>query len=229
MNYYDEVLEQIQEAIHKQEYEEAQFLIRKELNMPYIPMDVEKKLVVLEKEVKSHLHQEDIEISLERLLTMLKGKADFQMQAVNQLLSRNLRDLIPELKSFLKNSPNVEAASLLIEGLAKQGIREEFHYVKEGVEYVFWPEEIIPVSLSAGFLEARKYLKIWLENNHPDFLELCMHQLIHDCYVFLPLHYNQEEGKILALNTLETISSYMDDGKLYQEVLILEEKNRLMS
>ncbi|EFC05145.1 hypothetical protein HMPREF9013_0424 [Bulleidia extructa W1219] len=229
MSYYDEILDQIQRAMSEENYEEAQFLLKKELSMPYIPEGFEQKLMVLKKEVEGYLRREKGEVSLDCLLTMLQKKADFQIQAVSQLLRRNLRDVVPELQDYLEKEPNVEAASLLIEGLAEQGIREEFHYRKDGVEYVFWPEEIIPVSSSDGFLEAKRYLKVWLENNHPDFLELCMHQLIHDCYVFLPLHYDAPEGRFLALSILEKISSYMDDGNLYQEIISKEEKKSRMS
>ena len=51
----------------------------------------------------------------------------------------------------------------MIEGLAEQEISDEFTLIKNGVEYTFWSDDIIPVHKSEGFLKAQSYLKDWLE------------------------------------------------------------------
>ena len=43
-NYYDEILTEIENLIKEGKYDDANFLVQKELNMPYIPIDVEQKL-----------------------------------------------------------------------------------------------------------------------------------------------------------------------------------------
>lgn len=48
-NYYNEIIEEIKNAIKKGEIEEADYLLKKELSMPYIPQDVETELYKLKK------------------------------------------------------------------------------------------------------------------------------------------------------------------------------------
>ena len=73
-NYYKEILDEIGGLLEKGEAEEASFLLKKELNMPYIPMDVEEKLKQYEKEVRYQLsmRHEKGERSFDELLHMLK-------------------------------------------------------------------------------------------------------------------------------------------------------------
>ena len=43
-NYYEELIQKISDAIKRQDYTAASALIAEEYRMPYIPLDVEKKL-----------------------------------------------------------------------------------------------------------------------------------------------------------------------------------------
>ena len=40
-NYYTEIIDEIKTALEKGEIEEAEYLLKKELSMPYIPQEVE--------------------------------------------------------------------------------------------------------------------------------------------------------------------------------------------
>lgn len=219
MNYYQEVLEQIQREIDNHNYDEANFLLTKELRMPYIPIEIENKLKQLKKECIASNEKEVKELKTEDILALLQKNDACQLRAANLLLERNLHEYVNEIKEYLSFKPNEEAAALLIEGLAKQKVREEFILHKNGLEYVFWPEEVIPVVESKGFWQAKKYLHLWLENKHPDFLALCESLLVHECYVFLPLSYDENEAKELALVILKKVSNYMDDGDIYKKIL----------
>ena len=48
-NYYNEIIDEIKNAIDQGEIEEADYLLKKELSMPYIPQDVETELYKLKK------------------------------------------------------------------------------------------------------------------------------------------------------------------------------------
>ncbi len=122
------------------------------------------------------------------------------------------------LKIIYPKVPCPEAAALLIEGLAEQEISDEFTLIKNGVEYTFWSDDIVPVHKSEGFLKAQSYLKDWLENNHPDFYEMARTLLIDEVYVFLPLSYDVDEAEDLALAMLKQVSDMMDEGEIYQKV-----------
>ena len=44
-NYYDKIIAEIRTAIDDKKYGEAEYLLQRELKMPYIPEDAEKKLL----------------------------------------------------------------------------------------------------------------------------------------------------------------------------------------
>ena len=151
------------------------------------------------------------------MLALLEGDAQQQMKAVTNLCSRNLREFLPEISRYLAHEPCPEAAALLIEALQEQDVSEEFTLVKDGVDYVFWPQEVTPVAESEGFAQALRLLGEWLSNDHPDYYEMCRTLLIHDCYVFLPLSYEAAEAYDLAAGIFEKVSLMMDDGQLYKD------------
>ena len=181
-NYYDEILTEIENLIKEGKYGDANFLVQKELNMPYIPIDIEQKLKSYKRELNYRLSD------------------------------------VKEIKDYLSKDPCPEAAALLIEGLSEQEISDEFTLIKNGVEYTFWSDDIVPVHKSEGFLKAQSYLKDWLENDHPDFYEMARTLLIHEVYVFLPLSYDVDEAEDLALTMLKQVSDMMDEGEIYQKV-----------
>lgn len=93
-NYYDEILTEIENLIKEGKYGDANFLVQKELNMPYIPIDVEQKLKSFKRELNYHLSDEKEirEDSLDSLLRKLKGKPKSQLAAASILVTRNLRE-----------------------------------------------------------------------------------------------------------------------------------------
>ena len=84
-NYYDEILTEIENLIKEGKYGDANFLVQKELNMPYIPIDVEQKLKSFKRELNYHLSDEKEirEDSLDSLLRKLKGKPKSQLAAAS--------------------------------------------------------------------------------------------------------------------------------------------------
>lgn len=228
MAYYEEILVEIKEKIVQEKYEQALFLIQKELEMPYIPLKVEQELKGLEKVCRSYGQKSKGDLSVEETLSLLKGNSRQQMRAVQLLADRNLHQCVNEIQDYLSSNPDPNAAAFLIESLALQQVREEFCLIKDGLEYVFWPEEVQPIAENEGFLKAREYLKEWLENKHPDMLEMAYSLLAYRCYLFLPLSYDLEEAKELALDCLKEVSESLEDGKTYQKVRdTLEKRSRM--
>ncbi len=223
-NYYDEILAEIEEAAESGRYDEAMLMINKELRMPYVPPQTESRLNEMKRDLKWKMadQRQMKEDSLSSLLAGLKGDPKHQLISASKLTGRNLRDCIEEIRSYLAGNPVPEAAALLIEALGEQQVGEEFVYMKDGLEYTFWGDSVIPVAESEGFNAAAEYLSSWLLNKHPDIHEMCRTLLIHEAYVFLPLSYESEEAEELALDIVRQVSEMMDDGELYREVL---EKN----
>ena len=219
--YYDETLEEIESLIRSGAYDDARFIIERELRMPYIPADFESKIRQLAKDVRDNIVKEKPvhEDTLETLLRKLKGNEKSQLAAASRLSERNLRNCMDSIKDYLSKDPCPEAAALLIEAIAEQEISDEFVYRHNGLTCEFYGDSVIPVYESKGFLEADACLKKWLENDNPSMLEMARTLLIHEVYMLLPLSYDEGEGEDLALRMLENVSNMIDEGETYRQVI----------
>lgn len=218
-NYYDEVIQEIQENIENKNYCEAMSLLKKELSMPYIPKDVEDKLYALLHDLKFQMSDQSnsYEKNIDDILDGLHGTSEQQLIACSQLVKRNLRDYIEDIRDYLKEDPYVDAAALLVESLAEQEIQDEFVWNKDGVEYTFYGDSITPCAKSKGFLKANLLLQKWLEKN-PDMYEMAKSLLIHEVFLFLPLTYEEEEGESLAFDIVENICQMMGREDLLENI-----------
>ena len=218
-NYYVEIISEIKQNMKDKKYEDARFLIKKELEVPYVPEDIEKELRSLYKECIFYINEkkEDKEESLESLLNKLKGKPQVQLSAADALTNKNLRNCISEIKDWLSKDPQPEAAALIIEALGVQQIDEDFEFVKNGVEYNFSGLDIVPVNESEGFKKANRYLKEWFLH-YPDYLNMAHTLLIHEVYTFLPLSYEEEEGYALARMIASDVLDLVEDTKLKEKL-----------
>jgi hypothetical protein len=218
-NYYQEILQEIQKAIDSGDYEEAWFLLKRELEMPYIPLEVEKKLKEMARDVRSARQEKKDpgEPDLETLLRQLKGQPKSQLAAAGMLCSRNLRECLNEIKDWLRKDPQPEAAALIIDALAEQGIDDEFEFNKNGVEYTFWSSDVIPAVKSEGFRYGDEWLRRWLVH-YPQYYEMARTLLIHEVYLFLPLSYEKDEAEDLAYMCLKQVADAMGDQSVLHEV-----------
>lgn len=201
-NYYDEILQEIEEKIQKGELDDASFLLKKELSMPYIPSDIEQKLFALKKDLtyakseKSNSHEESTD---DLVFHLMHGRAKTQLSAADALQKKNLRNCVEELQEYLSKDPCPEAAAIIVEALAEQEIDDEFTLRRDGLEYTFFADEVIPVPKSKGFLLAYKELDQKYAKN-PSLLQMARTLLIHEAYMYLPLSYEESEvGYLLDL------------------------------
>lgn len=215
MNYYDEVTVRIEKDLKEGRLDEAVFLLRQELSMPYVPQEVEAKLRQLQKEAAGQqaARREAGELPLTQLLEMLQGSPEQQLQAASKLTERNLRECTEEIRTFLAHHPQPQAASLLIDALGQQEVPEEFTYVQDGVEYVFAGDAVVPVARSAGFLKAMGLLEKMLAKN-PGALQLARGILIRRAYALLPLSMEEEEGEEEALAAVKEVAESLQDPGL---------------
>lgn len=215
-NYYTEMIEEIESLIRDEKYEEADVLLKRELQMPYVPLDVEDMLRSLKKDVQYARSEKEQrrDISIDTVLQKLHSTPEEQLSAVENLCNRNLRDCLDEIQEYLEHEPNLEAASLLIDAIASQEVGDEFTYNKDGVEYTFWGDAVTPVGKCEGLKEALHYLYEWLGLKYPSIYEMAKKMLIHEVYVALPLTYEKEEGKVLAYEITENLLTMMGEEQL---------------
>ena len=221
MGYYDEVLDEIRELMKLQKYNMAKLKTEQELNMPYVPADTEKELLKLQKDIAWHISEseKDHELSMDEILTLLNSDDNqAQLAAAAVLCSRNMQEYKEEIQEYLKKSGCREAAALIVEGLAEQRVPYEFTMIKEGLEYEFYPEEIIPAAESKGYLKAESCLTEWLAGRNPSMYAMAKQMLAHEVYMLLPLSYDEDEGYALAMNILKNISDMIDEGQTYRDI-----------
>lgn len=224
--YYSEIVSEIQQAIEDGSYEEAYFLLKKELSMPYIPKDVEAVFHSLKKDVQYGMSLNRVrgEESLEELLEGLNGREKRQLLSCEKLMQKNLRLCIDEIRYYLEKDPFPEAAALLVEAIAEQEINDDFTWIKNGVEFNFYGDSVTPVLKSEGFLQALQLLNDYV-SSYPSVLDVARKILIHEAMMNLPLSYEADEANILARTVIEQACDMLQDDETKQEILALMNEN----
>ena len=234
-NYYEDILEKIKSTIEKGDIERALFYLDEELSMPYIPLEIEEKFLELQKECKASKSKESIKLSEEEIYANLNEKASpvKQLTTANYLNNLNIRDYLELVNDFLIGNGEVMAKLLLVNTLMEQDITEELTINKDGLEIDFTPRYIEPIEISDGYEAAMNFFEENLKQN-PSVLEMARESLGNECFMYLPLSYDSEEGIILAkeiicdiydaLGDLESKEVFMKEHLTELEKTYLREK-----
>lgn len=217
MNYYDQIQREIKQALEKQEFDQAAFLVRKEMEMPYIPFAFEKFLQKAQREIRAHAKTNAaVSFSDEQLMAMLEGDEERQMIAVTALGERNLRAYERDIAFWLQRDPNPEAAAMMIDALADQAVPYEFTYAQNGLFYTFYADAVTPVARQIGIQKALTLLESALARN-PGLKEMARGRLIHEAFMRLPLAIEEEEAEMLVLENIQAICTMMEDRETYEQ------------
>ena len=206
MNYYEELIEKIQNLLFDEKYEEAKSLIDDELNVIYVPREVEEKLKHFQKIVKentfinSNLNDDQIE-------AYLFMDENHQLLAVDELGRKNLRDYYDLCNRYLQSNGFKNAKVLLIDSLIRQEINREYTYSDDEQTIQFNPSQLKVIEETDGFLSAINDLQeIYLKE--PSMFLMSQDLLFKECMLALPHNLAETEGKQLALK----ISRFIDDA-----------------
>jgi len=201
MNYYDELIAEIEKLIEEGEDREAEHLIRNELSMPYVPRDIEEKLKVLLHDLvqKNSL---PASLSTEQIEEYLFQDELHQLMAVSQLADRNLRNCIELCSRYLKSDGNPNAKAYLLLSLILQEVDADL-VLKRNEELIpFNPSKLIPPEDSEGYqtcheILSERFLK------EPSKLKLAEELLYKETLLDLPHLIDAEEGRYLASKITE--------------------------
>ncbi|MBQ6493893.1 MAG: DUF3196 family protein [Erysipelotrichaceae bacterium] len=206
MNYYEETLIKIHELISDEEYDEAERIIRNELNVAYVPRDFEKALKEMLSQIKDKIYTprslNDEEI--ERFLFM---DGNHQLLAVDALNNKNLREYKDLCRRYLESDGVNEGKALLIESLIRQEINDTFIFERDGIRYEFNPSLILNVDDSDGFKQALKALREYFMKD-PSKMKMAEQLLYKEAIMALPLNLEEDEGLYIA----EKIEKYIEDA-----------------
>lgn len=208
-NYYEEILDEIKQLIDNGQNDLAYSKILNELNMPYIPSDIEKKLQELYQEVK-FVNRKTKVFDDDRIEEYLRHNDESTLLAIDRLAKLNVRNYLKSIKNFLINDPNKYAAGLLIDILIEQNINDEIEFHKDGVVYNFIPSYLTSCKDNKAYSIAYDHLAKWLENN-PSYLKMADQLLIQQMFLALPLCIETDEAIELAYSILYKVCELMDD------------------
>lgn len=206
MNYYDELIEKIENLLKKEDYENAKSLIDDELKVVYVPRYVEEKLIQYQKIVKQNTLKNKF-LSDEQIEEYLKLDENHQLLAVDELGRKNLRDYYDLCNRYLQSNGYRNAKVLLIDSLIGQEINKEYSYTDGETKVQFNPSRLKVIEKTDGFKSAMNDLQeIYLKE--PSMFLMSQDLLFKECMLALPRNLNEEEGKQLALK----ISRFIDDA-----------------
>lgn len=206
MNYYEDLLKNIDDKINNNNLEEAKKLIEDELSTPYIPRDVEfqlkEYLSVIKLSTNSFKSLSDDEIA-----SYLNGSLEHQLIACNELDKKNLRDYIDLCKKYLEGNGFINAKALLIDSLIRQEINHEFTYSNDANKVVFNPSKIVIVENNENFKKISSILEQTFLKD-PSKLNLSKDLLFKEALLLLP--------KQITDNDIDSISNkiikYINDA-----------------
>ena len=229
-NYYEELIQKISDAIKRQDYTTASALIAEEYRMPYIPLDVEKKL-----DEFSHMIPVNYSDSLvksfdyEQIEDFLKGDEAMQITALSYLKDCNIRPYLPLLQEYLNSNTSRFLKGICIMLLQEQNVDKTFMMETEERRYEFMPATVTPPEDSDGFERACSYLRDTLERDNPSGAKIAFELLLNECYKKLPESFEEEEGvylaqsvmraTLLALNSESEWREYVKDLGISEEYL----------
>ena len=204
MNYYDELIQNINNLIENKDYDKAKSLILTELDVAYVPRDIEKKLkefLRIINENNRHLKT----LTDEEIENYLFKDEQSQLIAVNELDKRNIRDYLDICDKYLKSEGFKNAKALLIDSLIKQAIDYQFEYLDDDKVYKFNPKDLKIPQETDGFIEAYKIIN----DNYmkdPSMQKLAMDLLYKECLLYLPRQASKNEGCICANKIIKYIN-----------------------
>ena len=226
-NYYDILVENINQALRANDYVLVKQLIDDELNMPYVPLEVEKRL----KALKESLPLKDeplktINVDYDMIALLLKGSVQQQVQAIEYLDDLNIRVYLPLIKDYLIKDNLAIIKCYLIAICIRQQINDELAIEKDGLNYQIIPSALQLPEQSDGYVLCQKKLEDMMINDDPSLLNMTLDVLHQLAYLKLPDEYDIDEIEILTYSILRYVLKAMNDEdrwlKLKEECQINE-------
>jgi len=204
MNYYDELIENIDNLLDLNDFDNAKRLILNELDMPYIPKDLEIKLRDYLALINSRTYVSEA-FSDNQIEEYLFKDDEHALIAVQELNSKNLRNYIDLCNKFLVSNANINAKVLLIDSLIRQEINEDITYSHDGLDYTFIPKYVIPFEQSDGYLACVKKLEdVFMKD--PSKCQLAKQLLYKEAILALPINIEIEEVNDVCNKIIEYIN-----------------------
>ncbi|MGB4984954.1 MAG: DUF3196 family protein [Erysipelotrichaceae bacterium] len=192
-NYYDEILLEINELIDQGKINQALRKIENELDMPYIPVELEEQLNDLYRQYFVGGETSSLIVDSEQLIKLFNGSFEDNALAIESLKKLNLRDYLSIIVDYLFNPKYIEISSIMIELLINQNIDQQFVYHRLDKTFVFNPIELKSVIENETFVALYTTINDLLVGDNVSLANICLDLAIKEAYFNLP------EGLVLGL------------------------------
>ncbi|MBQ9899705.1 MAG: DUF3196 family protein [Acholeplasmatales bacterium] len=202
MNYYDDILNKINELINNNDINKALSIVEEELRAPYLPKDFNEKLL----SIYDNFHKNNPFIMNDEMIEdFLYSTNEKQLIAVDQLNKKNLREYIDLCNEYLTSKGFINAKVLLVDSLIRQEIGEEIKMDKDGLLFEFIPKYQLPIEESDGYLSGKKHLNDYYLKE-PSKAKIALDLLYKEMIMNLPINMNEEEGIEIAIKIIDYIN-----------------------
>ena len=206
LNYYDELINEIEGLIDNNDYNEALIKLKTELTMPYIPQHIEKMLEALLKDVTAKMIEQQPKPnsvwSLAKISEILTHPTDEETQllAFHYLKDQNLRKILPIIRKYFVNKKVSNFTKIyLLYLLKEQEINEVFQVQKTNGFFKLNPQEMIPYQEEKQVKLVMQLLDQWVYNDNPSLYHTCLYLLETYYYDLYPYFIVDNEIQALAV------------------------------
>ena len=213
--YYESLLEKIREEMKLDHWTAALQLAEGELNMPYVPADVQPLLEEIRQDCRAAVMAPRIP-GVQDLEKWIHGTPVQQEMAVSMLGGMNLRQYAPQVQTLLDSDLLDEFKGELIESLMEQKIDAPFHIEKDGLDIEFVPSAIIPAQEDPGLAGAMELFDHWFSAQDPGMTAFCTRLLRQEVLNSRPFDFAETDPLQLAKSVVRLVCEAMGDEGGYK-------------
>lgn len=218
-DFYRDLLSNINDLINQKQYQKALNLIDEELNMPFVPQQIEDRLVSFKAEILPHLENETKQqfLSNQQLYQYLTSTDAKCYKALQFLKQANVRNYLPIVEDILADSSvNHLIKSLLFEILIDQRVDKTIVFVSHNKSHKINPISTDKVLQQESFNLVNKKLEAFVKNN-PSFLNQCQLVLVNALYDLYPDLLSESEVDIYCLSIIRYVFKAYGDIEQWQQ------------
>lgn len=217
--YYRSVMDEIHRLMDEENYRQAVDILKQELSMPYIPMDVQAQLETLYQSAAASMPESRPAISTRKLDDWIAGSEQQQMAAVHVLKDLNLRNMQPQVQALLHSNASSLVKGELIEALRQQKVDTEYEIDKNGLQISFIPSLLTDPADDGVLQQAYTYLQNWFSASRPDLEYFARSLLEQETLASRPMDFQGLSALDLAQSIVKHVYQALGQPEAYLQFL----------
>ncbi|MGN1399406.1 MAG: DUF3196 family protein [Erysipelotrichaceae bacterium] len=218
-DFYTDLLDRIDNLIGEQQYQQAEKLIDDELKMPFVPLEIEKKLIEYQRSIKGYLSQPLLQqqLSEQQLYQYLTSSSQKGFKALQYLQKSNIRNYLTFIQQLLSSDEvNHLLKCLLFEILVDQAVNCEVEFKKQDQLIQLNPIMHNKAVEQEGFDLVNQRLQQLLCGN-PSFLNQCQLVLVNALYDLYPTLLLKDDVDIYCFSIIKYVCQAYGDLQKWQD------------